>query len=235
MGRYAPIYEERGDLAGLAGCVAFALGTVLALGVALIVLVAGFQGWLSGNVITNPQAIGILVVLIALAPATALDTILTALMAAFGKANAIFFRRHILNPGLKLAAIGLTVLSGGDVYFLAVSHMLAGVLGVLLYGALLSHLLKEHHLTGYFRPGKLRVDMRMLFRFSLPTLSSDLLNALRFTLVVVVMEMFHGLAGVAEYQAVLPISRLTYVVVESFALLFCRWRHVCTHKKMPQA
>lgn len=220
VARFIPIYEEKNDLASAAGVVILAIGILVALGGATVLLVVGFQGLLAGALSDNPAVLSILVVLIALAPVTALDYVMEALLSAFGKPRIIFFRKHIVGPCLKLAAVSLTLLFSGDVYMLAMSFMIAGVVGLLLYGYLLKDVLREHNLMQYLRLGKFHIKYRRIFRFSLPTFASTLVFAMRPVVVVMVIEFFHELSSVAEFRSVVPVARLNSVVLTSFTLLF---------------
>ena len=60
-----------------------------------------------------------LLILIVLAPLQALDTVLIATFAAFSKSKSIFVRKHLLTPGLRLAAVVVVVALSGDVEALA--------------------------------------------------------------------------------------------------------------------
>ena len=64
-------------------------------------------------------------------------------MAVFANLRAIFFRRHILGPGLKLAAVLFVVLTGSNVYFLATGYLVGGLLGLTVYVAILLQALKD--------------------------------------------------------------------------------------------
>ena len=218
--RFVPIYEEKNDPASAAGVVILAIGILVALGGATVVLVVGIQGLLTGALSENPAVISVLVVLIALAPVTALDYVVEALLSALGKPRIIFLRKHIIGPCLKLAAISLTLLASGNVYMLAMSYMLASVLGLLLYGLLLKDVLREHNLLQHFRPGMFSIEYRRIFRFSLPTFAADLAFGVRAVVVVMVIGFFHELSTVADFRSVIPVARLNYVVLMSFSLLF---------------
>jgi O-antigen/teichoic acid export membrane protein len=166
IARFIPIYEEKNDLASAAGILILAIGTLLALGGATIVLVIGFKGLLAGTLGVDPAVTSILVLLITLAPVTAIDNVLEALLSALDKPRLIFFRKYIIGPCLKLAAISLTLLASGNVQMLAMSYMLAGVTGLLLYGLLLKDVLRERHLIQHFRPGMFSINYRQIFRFN---------------------------------------------------------------------
>ena len=220
VARFIPIYEEKNDLASAAGILILAIGTLLALGGATVVLVIGFKGLLAGTLGVDPAVTSILVLLITLAPVNAIDNVLEALLSALGKPRLIFFRKYIIGPCLKLAAISLTLLASGNVQMLAMSYMLAGVTGLLLYGLLLKDVLRERHLIQYFRPGMFSINYRRIFRFSLPTFVADLAFTIRPVVVVMVLEFFHELSSVAEFRSVVPVARLNSVVLTSFTLLF---------------
>jgi O-antigen/teichoic acid export membrane protein len=188
VARHTPIYEEQKDHASAAGAVVLALGTMAALGLAIVAVVIGFQGLLGETVIEDPAVLHILVILIALSPVDSFDNLLQALFAAFGKPKVIFLRKHIIGPGLKLGAISLTIAVSGDLQTLSITYLLAGALGVLLYGVLLPTILRERDLLHYFRPGKFNIEYRRLFRFSLPVFTADLASALRLFLVFVILS-----------------------------------------------
>jgi O-antigen/teichoic acid export membrane protein len=220
VARFVPIYEEKEDLASAAGTVVFALTIVAALGFAIVTFVIGFRGLLNDTLIENPAVINILVVLIALAPVNAFDSLLEALFSALGKPKIIFLRKYIIGPCLKLAAVGFTIASSSNIQTLATAYLFAGFVGILLYGVLLPKVLQERTLTQYFRPRLLSVKYRRLFRFSTPIFTAEMARALRLVLIVVILEYFHSLSTVAEYRAVLPIARLNGVVLTSFSVLF---------------
>lgn len=219
-GRFSAIYEQEQKMSSLAGTIIFSIGAVVAMGAAIISLTVGFQSFITGTVIDNQQAMSILIILIALAPMNALDAVLEAFLAAFGKAKPIFLRKYILRPGFKLFAISITIALSGNVRFLAASHIIAGIVGLLLYAALLPHILKEHKVLDYFHRGKYTIDYTRLLKFSLPTFTSDIVFSLRLVIAVMFIEAYHGAVGVAEYQSVFPIARINTVVVESFSLMF---------------
>ena len=63
VARFIPIYEEKNDLASAAGILILAIGTLIALGGATVVLVIGFKGLLAGTLSVDPAVISILVLL----------------------------------------------------------------------------------------------------------------------------------------------------------------------------
>jgi O-antigen/teichoic acid export membrane protein len=220
VGRFVPIYHERREYQRMWGAIFLACGTILGLGLALAVLVFAFQGLITRSLGADPLAVSLLLVMIALAPVDALDRLLGGLMAIFAKPRAIFLRRHVLGPGLKLAAVLAVMLLAGNVYMLAASYLVGGLLGVVTYSVMLVQVLREQGLLQHLKLATLQLPAAELFSFSTPLLSSDLVLLLRGGVVVFLLEFFHAAADVAEYRAVVPIAGLNKVVVDAFQLLF---------------
>lgn len=218
--RFVPIYHERGDGGRAFGTIVLAAGTIVGLGVATIVLLYGLRGVIAGTLITDPLSLSLLLVLIALAPIQSLDNLLQKLAAVFIGARAIFFRRHVLGPSLRLAAIGLVILTAGDVHLLAYGYLVGGLIGVWLYVALLVRAWRRQNLLRFLHPRRLSFPAREIFGFSIPMLSAELSVITRGSLAVLLLEYFHTTAAVAEYRAVLPLAGLNMVVSEAFAFLF---------------
>ena len=79
----------------------------------------------------------LLLVLIACTPIEALDHLFQGLLATFAGARAIFFRRYLLAPLLRLAALGLVLATAGSVHMLAYGYVIGGLIGVSTYGVIL--------------------------------------------------------------------------------------------------
>ncbi len=220
VGRFIAIYEEEGDAASVAGTIVLALGTMAAMGLAMVALVIGFQSLLTDVFIERIAVVNILLVLIALAPLNALDDLFEGLFSALGKPRIIFLRKYVIGPCLKLAAIVFTIATSSDVHTLAIAYVFAGMVGIFLYGVLMRDILQERNLIQYFRPGMFNIEYRRLLRFCMPVFTADMAGALRLSLVFVVLEYFHSLSNVAEYRAVMPIARLNTVALMSFSLMF---------------
>ncbi len=218
VNRFVPIDHERRDYGAVFGTMIVAIGIVAGLGLAIVVLVLGAQGLLGRSVTDDPMAVGLLLILIGLAPLQALDGIFQGLVATFASPRALFFRRYIVGPGLKLSAVLAVILVNGSVQMLAWCYLGAGLIGVALYVLLLHHALRDQGLLGT-RP-RLILRVRRLLGFSLPLLSTDIFLTLKVTMAVVLLEAFRGTTEVAELRAVAPVAGLCAVVVQSFKLLF---------------
>jgi O-antigen/teichoic acid export membrane protein len=218
--RFIPIYLQRGDHARAYGTIALAISTVWGLGLSAIVITVGMRSLLDGPVVTDPLSMSLLLILIALAPITASDNLLQHLVAVFAKPRAIFFRRHVVGPGLKLAAILVVIAMAGDVRLLAYGYLAGGLAGAFLYVAILLREWKRQKFWQHLDSQGVRYPAQELFGFSLPLLSSELPVIVRGTLAIILLEFLHNTVAVAEYRAVLPVAGLNMLVFEAFALLF---------------
>jgi O-antigen/teichoic acid export membrane protein len=190
---------------------------ILALGLTITLILYGFQGFI-GTFVRDEQALALLLVLIFLAPIQALDDLLINLFAVFAKPRAIFFRRYLLAPALKLAVVIGFIVSGSDVFFIAIGYIVSSLLGLVIYGYLFIGELREHGLLENWSPRDLIMPWRDVLSFSLPILTTELVSMN--TMSVVLLGYFWGTSSVATFRAVFPASKLTEIVTASFTTLF---------------
>lgn len=220
VARFVPIYHERGDYPRMLGVMVLALGTILGVGIGLTFAIWGAYGALSELLGNNPLAASLLTILIVLAPLQALDRFIEKLVAAFSRPRAIFWRKHVVGPALKLAAVGSLVLAHTGVHFLAAAYLAATALGVLLYLFMLRDAFREQNLWRQLRQQPMRLPVRELCSYSVPLLSSEAVFVLRGSFAVFLLGYMHANTSVAEFRAVIPVARLNQVVFESFILMF---------------
>lgn len=216
--RFVPFYVERGRNALVMGTLALVCSTIVVLGM----LSFAVLWWVSGLSLAGfPSGSGATVVLIlaVLAPIQALDTICIQTLACFSRPREIFFRKHVLGPGLRAVAVGIAFLAGSSSEVLAAAYLAGGLFGLLVCLHLSVRQLSLHGVLP-LPVSAWRVPWRPLFRFSLPLMSSDLVFiALTFVTTVLLMQS-HGEAGVASMRAVAPAAALNSLVAQSFSLLF---------------
>lgn len=218
--RFVPIYQEKHDYNRMFGAMLMALGTVVGLGISIILVVFGLRGILDDVLNTDPLAVALLLILITISPVDALTTLSDGLLAIFASPSAIFIRRYVLGPGLKLGAVLLTITFQGSAYFLANAYLIGGLFGLIVYIGMILRVLRSQGLVQMFQLRSIRLPIREILSFTVPLMSSDLVYLLRGTLVVVFLEYFRGTTDVAEFRAVLPIAGLNLVALQSFSLLF---------------
>lgn len=216
--RFAPIYDEQRAYGKLLGAIVMQGTAVLTVGLAIVLSVYGLRSAIAGVVISDGPALELLLILILLAPIQALDDMLVALLAVFTRPRAIFFRRHVLAPGLRLAVVVVLVLIHARVEFLAAGYVAAGALGVLIYLPILAGVLRPRFRN--VRRSDVRFPVRELFFFALPVLSTDVAYIVIQTSDAVLLGWFRGADEVAAFRAVQPAALLNQVVFTSFTLLF---------------
>jgi O-antigen/teichoic acid export membrane protein len=145
---------------------------------------------------------------------------MAALFASFTKPKAIFFRKYVLAPGLKLAAVGLLIALQAPVTFLAWAYVVTSLFGVLLYGVMLVQFLRAQGWLEHLHPRSLRFPAREVFTFTIPLLTADLVYTAMLTASTFFLGYFHGETAVAQYRAVVPAARLNMLVMNVFQLLY---------------
>ena len=218
--RFLPIYQEKGEKSKLTGTILMVVATILGMGMLLVLAVYALQGWLGNAIVDDPQAVRLLVLMVLLVPIQALDSLLVGMLAIFAKPSAIFFRRHVLGPGLKLLVVLLLMFLGYNVYFLATGYVAAGALGVAIYTGVLIRDLSRQDLWKYFNPRKATYPVREIFGFTAPLFTTNIVYVIRSQLVIVLLGYFQTTRDVASFRAVQPVADLNTMVIQSFGLLF---------------
>lgn len=218
VSRFLPIYEEHGRIGRLLGTIALVFGTILSLGLALILLVQGIGGRIQLE--ADGVAAGLLLILVLLVPLQAADTVFGSLLAVFASPRSIFLRRYILAPGLRLCVVGLLVLGRHDVEFLAAGYVVAGAIGVAVYAVLLVRLLRARGLLDGLRPARLEFPVREILAYTIPLLTTDLVYLILNTTDALLLGATHGLGAVAALRVVLPVAGLNQLVISSFSMLY---------------
>jgi O-antigen/teichoic acid export membrane protein len=219
VARFLPMYDEREEHTRLLGALLMVTATIAAMGVAFLLFVAALRGLVAGGIAGSSDTVAVLLILLLLAPVQALDELLMGVFAVFSRARAIFLRKYVLAPGLRLAAVGGVVLAGGDTRALAVATVAAAAFGVAVYGWMLVRTLRRGPLRRV-RWSRLEFPAREIFGFALPLLAVDALFVLQNTANVVMLAHFGSATDVADYRAVQPAAHLNLLVMTSFTLLF---------------
>jgi O-antigen/teichoic acid export membrane protein len=217
--RFVPIFQERRDFDRLFGTVFLVVGTVLALGLAIATATQALYPMLEWRV-HDGLKYSLLLVLIFLVPLQALDDLVVGLFAVFAKPRAIFFRRHVLAPALKLAVVLLLVLGQSTVMFLSYGYLVASLLGVSIYVVMLVQMMNRERLFEHFSIRTVNIPWREVTAFTVPLLLSDLVPIVMNSMSVVILERFAGLTEVARLRAQQPIAATNQLVMVSFATLF---------------
>jgi len=218
--RFIPIYHEQHEYEKLFGTILLVLVSILLAGIAIV---GAFYLWpeqLARLISEKDHALGLLLIMIFLVPVEALDGVLIGLFASFGSPRAIFFRRYVLGPVLKLSVVVLLLTWKAEVTFLAYGYLGASAVGVVIYTWVLFSVLHREGLLAKLRLSAVKVPLREVFSFTIPLMTSDLLAAVMLSSNVILLGYFWSLDQVAFFRVVVPLAVLNKSVMTSFALLF---------------
>lgn len=220
LAKFVPLYHERGDLRRMFGAILLAVVSIFCLGTAVVLPVFGLSGWLSGLLGTDPRSYWVVAALILLGPLNALNNLVDTLAATFAGAWPIFIRKFLLGPGLKLLVVVSVIVTDGGLFALAVGHVVASAVALVLYTVQIVSALNKQGLMRHLRLWSLTIPLQEILAFSIPQVGVDLAFMLRAFMLVILLQLQNGTASIAEYWAVLPIARLSDVVIVAFSHLF---------------
>jgi O-antigen/teichoic acid export membrane protein len=218
--QFMATYDEQRDYPRLAGTIALVFGSVVSLGLAATLLLYGLQGWVAESVISENQVVSILVILILLAPIQAVDNLTMSVFGVFARPRAVFVRRYVLNPGIRLAVVVLLIAGKSGLSFLAAGYVAGGAFGVLLYSTVLVGLFRRRGLLRYFRPSRIKVPFRKVFGMAIPLTTTDLCAVVSQTLGVFLIGLYFGTPEVAALRAIVPAAHMNQLVIRSFTFLY---------------
>ena len=220
LSRFMAKYEEQRDYDRMFGSMVLAVGTIMVTSTLSITALFLLSDWMLGSAVSDPATVQVVLILIFLAPLEALDQVFVSLFAVFSKPRAIFFRKYIFTPGLRLAVVLALALTGSSVTFLAIGYLAAGIVGLAVYVVLFIQVLRERGLLDKLRPRSIILPYRAVFSFSLPLITGELMLLSLNVGGVLVLGHFHSAAEVASYRAVFNPARLNTAVLGAFMPLF---------------
>jgi O-antigen/teichoic acid export membrane protein len=142
------------------------------------------------------------------------------MFAVFSHPGAIFFRKYVLGPVLKLGIVILLLIGHSGVRFLAGGYVGAGILALVIYALVLARVLRDQKLFQHLNLSEIQIPVRDILAFTLPLLTSDLVYVVMNSVDAVLLEHFQGVVDVAALRAVQPTAKLNQLVLTSFGLLF---------------
>lgn len=220
LSRFMATYEEQRDYARMFGAMFLAIGTIIVTSIITISALYLFSDALIGAAVRSDDAVKLVLILAFLSPLEALDQVFVALFAVFSRPRAIFVRKYLLAPTLRLVVVLLLVLTGAGVAFLAVGYVIASLAGLFLYVGLLIRVLRERDLLREFKFHDVVFPFRAVFAFSFPLITGELVLLSLNVGGVFVLGLFHSIVEVADYRAVFNSARLNTAVTAAFVTLF---------------
>jgi O-antigen/teichoic acid export membrane protein len=218
--RFLAIYHENRDHARLLGTMLLSVGIIVLSGVAVITVFFLAPNALLAVARDHREPLTVLAVLIFMVPVEALDAVLIGFFATLANPKAIFFRRHILAPGLRLAVVVMLIMLKAGVVFLAYGYLAASVVGVLIYAGIFLRHLRKLGILGAARTEGIRMPWREVLSFVLPMMTSDLMPILNDSVVVLLLGHYASLRDVAFFRVVIPVAALNHIVGLTAGLLY---------------
>jgi len=220
IGRSLAVHDEREEAGAIAGVLLGGLGIILGFGALIVCAVSFGQELLDAHVVGNPRSTEVLMWLIFLVPFQAIDNVFQNTAAVFVGARAIFFRKHILGPALKLFSISVVIAAEGDVLTLSTMYVIATAVGVALYVKILWQSLVQREVLSSVKSRDISWPGTGLLLLAGPLLATDLVVALESNLAVMLLESSHGTQSVASLRAIAPLVGLVFLISESFKFLY---------------
>jgi O-antigen/teichoic acid export membrane protein len=220
LSRFMAKYDERGDYDRMFGSMFLAVGTIVLTSTITLGALFLFTEPLIGSTVQDPATMKVVLILVFLAPIEALDQVFVSLFAVFSKPRAIFFRKYLMTPGLRLAVVLTLAVTGASVTFLAIGYLAAGIVGIVVYLLVFVKVLRERDLLRHLRLRRIVLPFREVFSFSMPMITQELLQLSLVVGGVVILAAHHTAEEVAVYRAVFNPARLNTAVLGAFVPLF---------------
>lgn len=218
--RFIPIYHEKEEYDKLFGTIALIFITLVSTSIVIISAIFLAPELIAKLISGDSQPVTLLFIMIFLVPVDGIDRAMEGMFASFVNPKAIFFRKYILTPVLRLAVVLLLILFGSTVFFLAYGYLAAGFVGVVIYIVSFYFMMKKEGLLSHFSLNNINIPAKEIFAFTIPLMSSDLLTVLMHTTNTLILGFYHDTVGIASYTAILPAVRINKMVMTSFAFLF---------------
>jgi O-antigen/teichoic acid export membrane protein len=220
LSRFMSTYEEQRDYNRMFGSMALAAGTIVITSVVTMTVLFVFRDALIAPAVGDSTAVQMVLILAFLAPLEAFDQVFVSLFAVFSRPRAIFFRKYLLTPGLRLVVVVGLVATGSSVTFLAIGYVAAQLIGLFVYLSLLATALRQRGLLKHLHPRRLVMPYRAVFAFSFPLITGELVYLSMNTGGVMLLAFYQSVEEVANYRAVFPAARLNQVIMQVFVTLF---------------
>ncbi|MBD3386061.1 oligosaccharide flippase family protein [candidate division KSB1 bacterium] len=220
ISRYLPYYSERKEYPKMFGLLLLVAATIALLSTMVITLIFLFPSLPQKLVSQSDFPVLIVTILIFAVPIESFDRALMALFASLDKPLAIFWRKYLLSPALKLTLVLIVIYFQKNLYFLSYGYIIVGMTGLALYSALLIRLLKTQSAQTPHSFRSLQFPVRELYGFSIPLFTTEMMAMLLLTADTFFLGYFHGTETLATYRVILPLAQLNTMIKMTFSLLF---------------
>lgn len=217
--RFMALADEEGDDRRLVGVLVTEALVITTLGSIVFLAVLAWHTRLAPGIAPSETAANLLVLLVLLAPLGALDAMVIKTFATFADARAVFFRRYLLEPGLRLIVILAVYAAGAGVYGLTVGYVLASFVGLAIYIGMVVRLLSKLGVLGELH-GKVTLPVRAMVVEGVPMMASTLVYVVVTALPTLVLGATASAVEVASLRAVQPIASVSLAASGAFWVLY---------------
>jgi O-antigen/teichoic acid export membrane protein len=219
VSRFVPIHMEHGRLGAAAGLLLFATAGVAGLGLVVALLLVAFSGPI-GDSVGGTHAATVLAVLGFIIPVSALENLFDAIFAMFHHAKLIALRSYVYIPLARMGVVIALIASGSGVVVLAAGWVIAGAVGVAIYGVMLRGALRANGLLQPMLRRAMEFPVGEFVRFSVPIFTQDFASVLTFAAPTLVLGAVAGATDVGAVRTVIPVALTMLHIRSNFALLF---------------
>ena len=219
MSRFVPIYHARRETSKVLGTIVVVFTTTLLISGLLIATFAVASGPILALLTKGKEPAGLLLILMFLVPLETADLLIMNLFACFARAREIFWGRFILPPVLRVIVITLVVLRHSALPFLAYGYLLAELITVIVFSALIVRELRRQKLL-LLKLSCVILPIREIFGFSVPLMASNIIGLIGTSIPVLLLGYFHPMTTVAYYRVVLPAAVLCSMIPGNFMPLY---------------
>ena len=218
MSRFVPIYQAKREPAKVLGSIIVVFGVTLLISGLFVVTFAVASHPILTLLTKGREPAGLLLILMFLVPLETTDLLIMNLFACFARTREIFWGRYIIPSGLRVIVIALLVLRHLKLPFLAYGYLLAELITIIGFGALLVFELDRQKLLQ--KLGCVSLPVREIFGFSVPLMASNVVGMIGSSIPVLLLGYFQPMSTVAYYRVVLPAAGLSNMVLANFVPLY---------------
>jgi O-antigen/teichoic acid export membrane protein len=218
MSRFVPIYHTKQDPSKVLGSIVVVFAVSLLISGLLVLTFALASGPILALLTKGREPAGLLLILMFMVPLETTDVLIMNLFACFARAREIFWGRYIIPPALRVIVIALFVFRHSALPSLAYGYLLAELITVVVFGALIVCELRRQKLLQKLRC--VRLPIREIFSFSVPLMASNVIGMIGRSIPVLLLGYFHPMSTVAYYRVVLPAACLCSMVPDNFTPLY---------------
>jgi O-antigen/teichoic acid export membrane protein len=218
MSRFVPIYHAKRETTKVLGSIVVVFATTLLISGLLLVSFAVASGPILALLTKGREPAGLLLILMFIVPLETTDLLIMNLFACLARTREIFWGRYIIPPVLRAIVITLVVIRRSEIPFLAYGYLLAELITVVVFGALIVCELRRQKLL--LKLSCVTLPIREIFAFSVPLMASNVIGMIGSSIPVLLLGYFHPMSTVAYYRVVLPAAVLCGIIPGNFMPLF---------------